>query len=72
MIYQPGDETSSNELWLRCLCVWRREKGFCNRETNISAEKAGPLKRLNDHANGFLAEEEGREAKSPETDRVNF
>lgn len=44
------------------LCVWWRGVGCCNHETNISAEKAGPLKRLNDHANGFLAEEEGREA----------
>lgn len=30
--------------------------------------KAGPLKRLNDYANGFLAEEEGREAL-PQKDR---
>ncbi len=35
----------------------------------ISAERAGPLKGLNDHANGFLAEGEGRRAKSPERER---
>ena len=43
--------------------------------------KAGPLKRLNAHANGFLAGEGGREAPSPreresererERDRVSF
>lgn len=37
--------------------------------TNISAEKAGPLKQLNAHANGYLAEEEGREAQSLERER---
>lgn len=34
--------------------------------TNISAEKAAPLQRLNGAANGYLAEEEGREARSLE------
>lgn len=44
------------------LCVWWKGVGCCDQETNFSAEKAEPLRRLNDHANGFLAEVEGREA----------
>lgn len=73
---KPGPMSCGYEHFVSWLGGERGRDAATVRKISL-LRKEGPLKRLNAHANGFLAGEGGREAQSPRererhTHRVNF